>query len=40
MEQLKIFRAGAAKCLKIAMCEQPDLIVLQLRPDASKEINR
>ncbi len=25
------FRAGAAKCLEIAMCEQPDLIVLQSR---------
>ena len=27
----KEFRAGAAKCLEIAMCEQPDLIVLQSR---------
>lgn len=25
------FRAGAAKCLEIARCEQPDLIVLQSR---------
>ena len=25
------FRAGAAKCLEIAMCEKPDLIVLQSR---------
>ena len=27
----KEFRVGAAKCLEIAMCEQPDLIVLQSR---------
>ena len=27
----KEFRAGAAKCLEIAMSEQPDLIVLQSR---------
>ena len=27
----KEFRAGAAKCLEIAMCEKPDLIVLQSR---------
>jgi len=25
------FRAGAAKCLEIALCEKPDLIVLQSR---------
>ena len=27
----KEFRAGAARCLEIAMCELPDLVVLQSR---------
>ena len=31
------FRAGAAKCLKIAMREKPDLIVLQSLPCAVRE---
>ncbi len=33
----KEFRAGAAKCLEIAMREKPDLIVLQSLPCAVRE---